>query len=612
MPISLPRPDLAEARAFLASARLFQDMAETTVEEILDHFEWLLVPGGSVVCLQGEPGDGLYLVASGRLVVVRENEHGEEVLLNQVRRGESVGELSVLTGRPRTVTVRAVRDSTVAWLSRERTEALLRRHPEALLALTRRLTGWLEAQPKGQRRGSVSVAVVAAGEVPLAEMSALLATSLSAMGPTQRLSPERIGSRFGLDAAAIQDGSREHGRMASWLEEQEAGHAFVVYEAGTSPSRWASRCLRQADRILLLAWADAEPSLGSLGSELAFLGGAPRVELVLLHREADRRPRGTARWLALHPFVRHHHLRLGVPSDFDRLARFLGGTAVGLVLGGGGARGFAHIGVLRALAEAGVPIDRVGGTSMGAMIAAQWARGHSWEEIRDLQRQGWIEMRPHRLFTLPLVSVLSARRCEEMLFLMYRDQQIEDLWLDFFCVATNLTRAELVVYRSGKVHRCVGTGMRIPGIVPPVVKDGDLLVDGGVLNNLPVDVMRRLGEGPVVAVDVSASVDLRADGYRKAPTPWRLLARRFNRLSRRPRFPNIARIVQRSAMLASDVYAKQAKREVELYLDLPVEGFDLFDVDVLDELVELGYSFAKEKLAETPWQPEGMRRVLVV
>ena len=138
------------------------------------------------------------------------------------------------------------------------------------------------------------------------------------------------------------------------------------------------------------------------------------MELVLLHRDADRRPRGTARWLALHPFVRHHHLRLGVPADFDRLARFLGGTAVGLVLGGGGARGFAHIGVMRALDEAGIPIDRVGGTSMGAMIAAQWARGHDWKEIRTSTARagsscGLTSSSPCRWSSV--LSSKAARRC---------------------------------------------------------------------------------------------------------------------------------------------------------------------------------------------------------
>jgi NTE family protein len=144
--------------------------------------------------------------------------------------------------------------------------------------------------------------------------------------------------------------------------------------------------------------------------------------------------------------------------------------------------------------------------------------------------------------------------------------------------------------------------MRLPGVVPPAVQDGDLLVDGGVLDNLPTGVMRRLGDGPIIAVDVSAAVDLRADpSYRSAPTPGQLLLGRWRRTARP--FPNILQILHRSAVLASDIYAKQAKSEVELYLDLPMEGYDMFDVEPLDEIVDLGYRYTKEQLEKNPWSP---------
>lgn len=611
MPAIPPLPP-AEARAFLASVPLFRGLGEADLDEISPLLDWMLVPGGHVVCRQGEEGDGLYLVVSGRLSIIRELPSGEDVMLSLVGRGESVGEVAVLTGNPRSATVRALRDTVLARLTRSGLVLLLEDHPKIALAFTRRLAGWIAPVPKIETpRSCVAVTVAAAQEsIPLPDLARRLAVSLSNLGPTLHLTSREIDQRFGAGSASSPDGSLEHGRVAAWIDGQEACQAFLVYEADLHPTAWTRRSLRQADRILVLADAGAESSLGPLGVELARFEGRSREELVLLHDNPRRRPRGTDRWLALHPFDRHHHLRTELPGDFDRLARFLDGKAVGLVLGGGGARGFAHIGVIRALEEVGIPIDRVGGTSMGAVMAGLYARGFDWKDMVRLNRWGWVKYRPHKLYTLPMISLLSSRKAERMLDMMFGDDLIEDLWLSFFCVTTNLTRAEVNVHRRGDMERLVGASMRLPGVVPPAVEDGDLLVDGGVLDNLPIGVMRRLGDGPVIAVDVSAAVDVRADrSYRSAPTPWQLL---LNRWRPAPPFPNILQIIHRSAVLASDIYAKQAKNEVELYLDLPMDGYDLFDVEPLDELVDVGYRHTLEELAKNPWNPAKASRMVVV
>jgi predicted acylesterase/phospholipase RssA len=603
---AIPAPPPAEARAFLASVPLFHGLDETALDEVVGRLDWLLVPGGHALCRQGNESDGLYLVASGRLSILRELPTGEEVVLSHVGRGDSLGEVAALTGNPRSATVRALRDSVLARLGRTGLDQLLERHPKLILALTRRLATWIgpEAPVSERGRGCVAVALVATTAtrdgVPLPEVAARLAAALARIGPTLHLSSARIDRDLGTDES----------RLGAWIDEQEACHSFLLYEADPAPgiTAWTRRCLRQADRVLVVGDGDGgggEPSLGELGGELVRYEGRSREELVLLHLRRKERPHGTARWLALHSFLRHHHIRMNVPGDFDRLARFVNGTPVGLVLGGGGARGFAHIGVIRALEEAGIPIDRVGGTSMGAVMAGLYARGIDWKGMVRRNRWGWVKYKPHKLYTLPIISLLSSRKAERMLDMMFGDDQIEDLWLPFFCVSTNLTRAEVVVHRHGDMERLVGASMRLPGVVPPMVENGDLLVDGGVLNNLPIDVMRRQGRGPIIAVDVSAAIDVRADpSYREAPSPWQLLLGNWRKTAKP--FPNILQLLHRSAVLASDIYARQSKDEVELYIDLPMDEFDLFNVEPLDEIVEVGYQFTRELLSRTrfPAPPE--------
>ncbi|HWM92037.1 MAG TPA: patatin-like phospholipase family protein [Thermoanaerobaculia bacterium] len=607
MPPIQPLPP-AEARAFLASVLLFRDLGEAQLDEIVPHLEWMFVPGGHVACRQGDEGDGLYLIVSGRLVIVRELE-GQDAVLSHVGRGESFGEVAALTGNPRSATVRALRDAVLARLSRSGLELLLEDHPKIVLALTRRLAAWLSPTKAEKPRSCVAVTLAAPREgIPLSDFARRLGASLSRLGPTLHLTAREMEERFGAGAASSPDG---HSDMTSWIDGQEASHAFLLYEADSRPTEWTRRCLRQADRILVVAGSGDEPSLGPLGDELARFEGRPREELVLLHGDPRRRPSGTARWLELRPFVGHHHIRLPLPGDFDRLARFLDGSAVGLVLGGGGARGFAHIGVIRALEEAGVPIDRVGGSSMGAVMAGLYARGHDWKDMVRLNRWGWVKYRPHKLYTLPMISLISSRKAERMLDMMFKDDRFEELWLSCFCVTTNLTRAEVLVHREGDLERWMGASMRLPGIVAPAVENGDLLVDGGVLNNLPIDVMRRLGSGPIIAVDVSAKVDLQADpSFRHAPGPLELLLSRWRRAAKP--FPNILQLIFRSAVLASDIYARQEKGEVDLFLDLPVEGYDMFDVKPLDKLVELGYRHTLEELRKKPWNPKTAGRMVVV
>ncbi len=604
---AIPPPSAPEVRALLGAARLFKGLPDEVLDEIGAELEWWVVGGGETVCAQGDVGDYLYLVASGRLAVVRTLPSGEEVVLREAGRGETVGELAVLTDRPRTATVRTLRDTVLVRLSRDRFEGILQRHAAVLRSLAGLLAEWLDPAPAvGELPAaplSLTLVAITPG-LPMADLAAGLHAALARTSSALVASAAAIDDRFGAGAADSPDGSPLHGRVTAWLAEQEATHRYVVYLGDAAATPWTRRCLRQADRVLVVADAGAEPGLGALAGVLVPAAlGKSREELVLLHPGSADRPRATAGWLALYPFDAHHHLRRGRAADLERLARLASGQSIGVVLGGGGARGFAHIGVLRALEEAGVPIDRIGGASMGAIIAAQYARGCGWQEMVDLNRRGWVEMAPHKVYTLPVVSLLSKVKAEVMLDMMFAGGRIEDLWLPFFCVSTNITRTEVKVHRDGPIRRALSASITIPGITPPVVdRDGDLLVDGGVLNNLPTDVMRRFAPGRIIASDVSAAVDLRADpSWEDPPTPWQYLSNRMRRAGKPRPFPNILNLIMRAALLASDVYAKQAKREVDLYLDLPMDPFDMFDMERLEDIVEFGYRFACEKIAEAPW-----------
>jgi predicted acylesterase/phospholipase RssA len=367
--------------------------------------------------------------------------------------------------------------------------------------------------------------------------------------------------------------------------------------------------------VLLLADAAAEPRAGS--AERALLTGdhqatsAPRL-LALVHPHGDELPRGTRQWLAERSVLRHHHLRWDTSSDVDRLARFLAGQAVGLGLGGGGARGFAHIGSLRALEEAGIPVDVVAGTSMGANMAAQAAMGWSPDRMVEVNRKVWIEMAPQKKLTLPVVSILGSKKALECGRLMYDDYDIEDLWLPFYCVSSNLTTARPAVHRKGSLLWAVTASSSLPGVAVPVVDGSHLLVDGGLLDNVPTRLLRSWGAGTVIASEVTVETDARFQRDR-VPTAWEAVRSRarLRRTSARSSdgsggraevgtadtFPSIAEVAMRAAMLHSTYRQRVDVEGADLALRPPVDAYRMTDWTALDDLVAAGYNHAVEVIA---------------
>ena len=600
------RRDKLAARLF----DLFGPLDKAALQQVEAEIEWIDLPRGEALVRQGEAGDRLYILISGRLRVVVADERGAERVVSDVAPGESVGEMGILTGETRSSSVYAIRDSVLVKLSQAGFERLLEKQPQLLRHIAQLVTQRLRrATPATPARKAVTnLAIISAGlSVPLAEFARRLVAALSANDATLHLSSARIDQTFqasGLAQTAAD--SPTNIRLSAWLDAQESQYRFVIYEADPSVSPWTRRCLRQADQILVVGQAGAAPTSGEIEAERLGRGRDPitaRRILILLHPDAHQPPAGTHQWLAVCPVDMHHHLRWDEEADFQRLARFVAGRAVGLALGGGGARGLAHIGVLRALTEAGIPIDAIGGASMGAIIAAEYALGWDYQTLLNKNRAHSGATQAYDL-TIPFISLLAGRRKAQYLAQCLGNTAIEDLWLPFFCVSSNLTRAELMIHRTGSLRRGVLASTALPGIMPPIVDKGDLLVDGGLMNNVPMDIMRDLcGSGTVITVDVSTAVDLAGNPQLgDYLSGWQVLWHKINPFATPFRVPNIAMILRRAVELGGEQHRIDLIRQgaADLYLRPPIEKFGLFDFKSIDQIVEVGYRFAREKIAEWP------------
>ena len=600
------RPSLADSVSAEAYRRLLEGHLAAVVhrvfgavdgdlsEEIRRSAEWMQLPAGGTLFSEGDPADAAYLVVLGRL---RLCAGGQTQVFDEVGSGEVIGAGALLEGGVRKATVFAARDSYLVRLRRSTVEKIVELYPASALRLARTLIAQLKPAAGPHRAiNHLSIAVVPGSDgVDVRLFIARLIECMSRHGSAFHVWSARADSVLhtpGISQAEKDDPARL--ALTRWLHELESAHRIIVYEADPSWSAWTRLALRQADRVLVVVAAKAQPP-GRIAEPLGrFLPefGRPRVGLVLLQEAGVETPTGTAAWLDALEVDDHFHVRTGSARDVSRLARIVAGHAVALVLSGGGARGFAHLGVIRALHELGIPIDLVGGTSNGAIMGTVAATEIPVDEIVDVVGRHFSKLRD---YTLPVASILKGRRTAREIKAQFGDLRIEDMWLPYFCVSTNLTRSCAQYHRRGPLLAALRASTSIPGVFPPVPIDGDFHVDGGVLDNLPVREMHRWHPGAtIIAVDVVPPMGLRAKTdygfWLKGSTA---LWGRLKPGSKR-QFPGIVETLVRATIVASvrerDAMVKE--QLADLYLPLDLRGVNLLDFDAVPEIAARGYEQA--------------------
>uniref|UniRef100_A0A1B6E580 Neuropathy target esterase sws n=1 Tax=Clastoptera arizonana TaxID=38151 RepID=A0A1B6E580_9HEMI len=559
--------------------------------------DWVFLESGRAVYRQGDESDSTFIVLSGRLRSVITHDNGKRELVGEYGKGDLVGIVEMVTQTSRSTTVMAVRDSELAKLPKGLFNAITLRYPIVQLWLInllghRILGSWqkpsigqspaVDARPQQNNFSTIAIVPVS-DDVPLTSFTYELYHSLCSIGTTIRLTSEVIRKTLG---ASIMDQSNEY-RLTSWLAQQEDQHKIALYQCDNSNTTWTQRCVRQADCVLIVGLGDRPPSIGKIEKEVERMAMRTQKELILLHKEGGERPNNTLTWLNMRTWVSsHHHIQCSkrmfirrsqfrinelyskvlmsepnVHSDFSRLARWLTGTSVGLVLGGGGARGASHIGMIKAIQEAGIPIDMVGGVSIGAFMGALWCSERNIVTVTQKARE-WSKKMTHWWrqildLTYPATSMFTGSYFNQTIYKTFGDTYIEDLWIPYFTLTTDITSSVMRTHTHA-------------------------------------DVMRSLGAKHIIAIDVGSQDDVDLTNYGDCLSGWWLLWKRYNPFSTPVRVPNLHDIQSRLAYVSCVRQLEEVKSSDYCeYIRPPIDKFKTLQFGSFDEIKDVGYNHGR-------------------
>jgi NTE family protein len=513
------------------------------------------VPGGTALILEGELPEAVYIVMTGQFGAFQAAGCGQR-MVERFGAGDVIGDVGFFTGEAHAVGVRALRNSEVLRISKADLHAAAARCHGVLLAVC---SGAVQRLQRGQAASAKMPKCHTFCFVPADD-----ATDIRPIVQKIAASLEAFGT------VVIVAGKQKSERTSAWFSDIEKHSDFVLLQADRGPTVWTRFCVRQSDRIVLVANGDAEP-----GPVRMDVPPTTPLALMLLWQDAIVPGRTTA-WLAAANPSRHFHIRS--PADIARASRLIAERGLGLVLSGGGAKALAHIGVIHALREHDIQIDAVGGTSVGAIVSSVFAL--EWNLATTVRALAMaFNRRKFSDFAVPWTALYSERAFVRTLGHCFGTMAIEDAPIPLFCVSTNLTEGVSAVHRSGPLVTWLRATTAVPGICPPILQGNAVYVDGGVLNNMPIEGIHGFGVASVIAVDVGSSErDARSGGETG--------------------LPGILDLLWRVGTIGSDAAANPIRDGRDVLLKPAVGDIGIFDWNAHEKVIAAGHKAALDHLDE--------------
>lgn len=583
--------------------KIFSSLNDEGIQKILPQFIKMELQPNETLFYQGDPSDNIYLLVNGKLSAALTNVSGETRIIGYIGPGEAVGESGALTTEPRALTIKAIEKSILYRLPSTNFIELCHLYPALMFAtihpvITRsRSIIQLLSSEKINRH---IVIAPANKDISLENFAEKMRGYLENY-PSLVLFSD-YDSEFSHHIAT--DVLKE--KIINIEKNKKKSHKFV-YILKSYDTTLAKIAFRKANIIYITAYSNTVPRVDKSLVErfhIQRINYKPDAALILLHTQNTVMPHHTSNWLAQMEFDTYHHVRFNVNKDYLRLLRFIRGKAVGVVLSGGGTRGWAHLGAIKALREKRIPIDMIGGTSVGAIIAGCYAIHESYEDAYERFYKVIVESAKSvswRSLTWPAISLFNAKNFTLSLMQVFENIKIENLWLPFYCISCNLANNSEEVHRKGLLWQKIRASSSIPGIIPPMVIDNELHLDGGLLNNLPVDVTRTfLGrKAKIIAVDLNSFVhDRHKYIFPPILTFKQALLAKMGFTLENYHFPRFIDTFMRGIFMGSLLKSLQNGLSANVLVNLDLNKFRLLQSNPkqAEKLVQIGYESTIKQL----------------
>lgn len=588
---------------FMKKHKIFSKLDEEINNQLMNKCSLIKLTYGDVLLRQGDKPSAIYLLIHGKLTVSVTTTTNPLKPLGHIDEGEMIGELAALANEPYPYTVKAIRDCIIYKLSQKDFLDLCQRYPscilEAVQPLISRSNNILQEIPNEDRHKS-TVIMPANKHVSMSIFAGKFIDILKQHTDIILFSDYLTEYDTTNDIDALR-------QKINHLEENKKLPQIIIYLLKSSHSPLAKIALDKAEKIYLVANALTEPLIDLMLKEYIHKNTVETTllpDLIITHPPTTQMPRHTSAWLQLTSFNMHHHVKLDATKHFERLLRFIQGKPYGLVLGGGGTRGWGHIGTIKALCDQEYPIDFIGGTSVGAIIGACYAMRESYEDTYSKFSKivstsknsiSW------RSVTLPIISIFDSKSFTNANREVFENIFIEDLWLPYFCVSSNLSNYSEEIHRSGLLWEKTRASSSLPGLIPPMLIDGEIHFDGGLLNNLPVDIMWQLigKKGKVIGVELNSSMQ---DNHRYSFPPIlafkQAITTKMGMNKDDYKFPRFVDIFMRGLLVGSSAKAKQNGQSATILVNLSLRKFRLlkYSHKQAQKMIEIGFVETISKL----------------